>query len=375
MIYFDNASTTRVRQEAVDIMVKAMKEDFANPSALHSFGHRVEKQIENSRSKVAKALGVKDKEVYFTSCGTEGNNIAIGSFRGSLGEFITTQIEHSSVKKTYENNNIKNLKILSVDDCGKINLEELKNCITDETKMVSIMHVNNEIGVINDLYKIGKIIKEKNKNCLFHVDGIQGFTKVKLDLKKALIDIYTISGHKFHVPKGIGAMYIKEGVNLRPVIYGGGQERGISSGTENVPGILALGEMCEIMKNKLDENYNKVFEIKNFLIDNIKTLGDVKINSEGDDYSPYILNVSLKDVKGEVLIHYLESKHIYISTGSACNKNNVSSVIGAIGIPKEYGVGTVRISLSDESSMDEAIRFFKEFELAVTDIRSIIRRR
>lgn len=375
MIYFDNASTTRVRQEAVDIMVKAMRDDFANPSALHSFGHRVEKEVEVARQKVAHALDVSANEVYFTSCGTEGNNIAIATFHGSSGEFITTELEHSSVKRAYENHDIKNLKILSVDKHGKISLDELRDSINENTKMVSVMHVNNEIGIINDIEAIGKIIKEKNPNTLFHVDGIQGFGKVPLDLKKAMVDVYTISGHKFHAPKGIGAMYIKEGVNLKPVIYGGGQEKGMSSGTENVPGILAIGEMCEIMSENLEKNYENVSKVKNYLIEKLESLGDVIINSKREHHSPYILNVSLKDVRGEVLLHYLESKEMYVSTGSACNKNNVSPVIQAIKVPKEYGLGTVRISFSDESTIDEAKEFFVEFERAVNDIRSIVGRR
>lgn len=375
MIYFDNASTTRVRQEAVDRMVKAMREDFANPSALHSFGHRVEKEVETARQKVANALGVSTNEIYFTSCGTEGNNIAIATFDGSLGEFITTELEHSSVKRAYENHNIKNLKILSVDKHGMISLDELRDSINENTKLVSIMHVNNEIGIINDIESIGKIIKEKNPNTLFHVDGIQGFGKVPIDLKRSMVDMYTISGHKFHAPKGIGAIYIKDGVNLKPVLYGGGQEKGMSSGTENVPGILALGEMAEIMSENLEKNYENVSEVKNYLIEKLETLGDIIINSKGEHHSPYILNVSLKDVRGEVLLHYLESKKIYVSTGSACNKNNVSPIIQAIKVPKEYGLGTVRISFSDESTVEEAKEFFVEFENAVNDIRSIVGRR
>lgn len=375
MIYFDNASTTRVRQEAVDIMVKAMREDFANPSALHSFGHRVEKEVETARQKVSNALGVSTNEIYFTSCGTEGNNIAIATFDGSLGEFIMTELEHSSVKRAYENHNIKNLKILSVDKHGMISLDELRDSINENTKLVSIMHVNNEIGIINDIESIGKIIKEKNPNTLFHVDGIQGFGKVPIDLKRSMVDMYTISGHKFHAPKGIGAIYIKDGVNLKPVLYGGGQEKGMSSGTENVPGILALGEMAEIMSENLEKNYENVSEVKNYLIEKLETLGDIIINSKGEHHSPYILNVSLKDVRGEVLLHYLESKKIYVSTGSACNKNNVSPIIQAIKVPKEYGLGTVRISFSDESTVEEAKEFFLEFENAVNDIRSIVGRR
>ncbi|WP_300410940.1 cysteine desulfurase family protein [Lagierella sp.] len=376
MIYFDNAATTKVRQEAVDIMVKAMTVDFANPSALHSFGHRVEKEIELARDKVARALKVKASEIYFISCGTEGNNIAIRSFgdNGHNKEFITTEIEHSSVKKTYESLGLNNLKVLSVIHEGRIDLEELENSIDENTAMVSIMHVNNEIGVVNPIEEIGNIIKKKNKDCIFHVDGIQGFGKVGLDLNKAKVDIYTISGHKFHAPKGIGAMFVRDGVNVRPVITGGGQERGISSGTENVPGILALGEMCEIIGNNLMDNYARVMEVKNHLIEKLEKMDDIIINSKGENFSPYILNVSIKDVRGEVLLHYLESKEIYISTGSACNKNNISPVIKALGVDGDHALGTVRISFSDESTIEECDEFFKEFEVAVNDIRSIVGR-
>lgn len=376
MIYFDNAATTKVRKEAVDIMVKAMTVDFANPSALHSFGHGVEKKIELARDKVAKALDVKPSEVYFISCGTEGNNIAIRSFgdNSQKKKFITTEIEHSSVRKTYESLGLENLKVLSVNDNGRIDLEELEEVIDENTAMVSVMHVNNEIGVVNPIEEIGKIIKNKNRDCIFHVDGIQGFGKVPLDLRNAKVDIYTISGHKFHAPKGIGAMYVREGVNVKPVITGGGQERGLSSGTENVPGILAIGEMCEIMSKNLGVNYSRVMEVKNNLIEKLEKMDDIIINSKGENFSPYILNVSIKYVRGEVLLHYLESKEMYISTGSACNKNNISPVIKALGVDKNHALGTVRISFSDESTIEESNEFFKEFELAVKDIRSIVGR-
>lgn len=377
MIYLDNAATTKVDDIAIEKMVDIMKNNFGNPSALYDFGQKAEIFLNNARKQVADALNVKDKEIYFTSSGTEGNNIAIlGSSTGNkLEEFITVSTEHSSVYKVYkEEMKGKKIIILNVDKNGFIDLDELGNAINENTRMVSIMHVNNELGTVQNLEEIGNIIKSKNRNTIFHVDGIQGFCKVPINIKKCKIDVYTISGHKIHGPKGVGAIYIRDGINLKPILIGGGQERNMSSGTENMPGIVALGEMAEIVNKDIEENFQKIYDLKKYLMDKLNSVEDIIINSTLENSSPYILNISIKDIRAEVLLHYLEMEKIYISTGSACGKNKRSRIVDAINLPKGYEDGTIRISFSKNSTLEDVDIFYKYLVKYIEEIRSITRR-
>lgn len=375
MIYLDNAATTRVDDIAIEKMVNAMKEDFGNPSALYDFGLKSEKMMDNARKQLANILKVNKKEVYFTSSGTEGNNIAIvGSFTNNLDEeFITSPTEHSSVYNVYKENH-KKIIFTKMDKKGYIDIDDLEKRINENTRMVSIMHVNNELGVVQDIERIGNIIKGKNRNTLFHVDGIQGFCKVPIDINKSKVDIYTISGHKIHGPKGIGAIFIKDGINLRPLIIGGGQENKISPGTENVPGIVALGEMAEKTYIDIEENFKRVLNWKKYLIDKLKNIDDAIINSTLENSSPYIINVSFKDIRAEVLLHYLEMDKIYISTGSACGKGKVSRVVEILNLPKGYEDGTIRISFSKYTTIEELDIFYEKLIKYIEEIRSITRR-
>lgn len=377
MIYLDNAATTKVDDGAIEKMIQCMKMDYGNPSSLYDFGLRAEKLIDIARIQIAKALNVDREEIYFTSCGTESNNIAIhGSVTGnSKEEFITTVIEHPAVfnpfKKISEN---RKVHFIPVDKNGFIEVDELIDKVNENTRLVSVMHVNNELGSIQPLSEIGRRIKEKNPNTIFHVDGIQGFGKIYIEPKKANIDIYTISGHKIHAPKGIGSIYINKDIKISPIIQGGGQEFNISPGTENVPGIVAIGYMAEKMLKSIDENYEKIFELKKYTLERLSEIEDSHINSTLENSSPYIVNICFEDIKSEILLHYLEGDEIYISTGSACSKNKLSRIIDEIGLSNKYSDGCIRISFSDESNKEEIDIFIDRLKYYIEEIRSITRR-
>lgn len=377
MIYLDNAATTRVDPEAVDLMKKVFLEDYGNPSSLYDFGFNAEKYMDESRKMIADVLGVSSSEIYFTSCGSESNNISIFSqLSGNKNqEFITDTIEHSSVdqvfKKISESHTVHYIK---VDNKGYVNSRDVIEKVNENTKLVSIMAVNNELGSIQPLEEIGRGIKRKNPKVVFHVDGIQSFGKIPIDVNKAKIDLFTMSAHKLHGPKGVGALYVRKGISVHPVILGGGQENNISSGTENVAGIAAFGFVTKKAFAKMDENYNRVLELKEYLINELSEMGDIIINSEIQKGSPYITNICFEDIKSEVLIHYLEQDKIYVSSGSACKKDRKSRVLEGINTPNEYREGCIRISYSDSTKKEEITVFIEKLKSAVADIRSIIRR-
>ncbi|MDU3125318.1 MAG: cysteine desulfurase family protein, partial [Finegoldia magna] len=292
MIYLDNAATTKVSENAVKEMVNAMTVDFGNPSSLYDFGMRAEKLVTDSRNSIANLLNVRPENVFFTSCGTEGNNISInGSVTNDKKEeFITTNIEHSSVFKTY--NKLKeNRTVHFVNVSDDFKADDIIDLINEKTRLVSVMHVNNETGKILPITELGKKIKEKNPNTLFHVDGIQGFGKIKLDINEAKIDFYTISGHKIHAPKGIGAIFIRNPERVKPLIIGGSQESGISPGTENVAGIVALKCASEEVFSKINETYDRLYKMKSYLMNELSEIDGVYFNSKLEGYSPYITNV------------------------------------------------------------------------------------
>ncbi|MGO1468970.1 MAG: cysteine desulfurase family protein [Tissierella sp.] len=384
MIYLDNCATTKMRPEVLNTIYNAMKEDFGNPSSLHSLGLQSEKEIRKSRKIISNYLNIDEKELYFTSGGTESNNIAIQSIVNLLkkqgNHIITTKIEHASIMNTMKDLEGKGFKVtyLDVDKWGKIDLEQLKNSLNHDTILVSIIHVNNEIGTIQDIKKIKNIINQKDSKALLHLDGIQSFGKITFDLKQLGVDTFSFSSHKIHGPKGVGGLYIRREIKLSPIVFGGNQERGLRSGTENVPGIIAFGKAVEIMgKNKIDER-EKILKIKKYTIKLIKEkIEDIKINSNIDDtFSPYILNISLRDTRGEVLLHFLEQKHIYISTASACSSNGVkeSKVLKSINLSQKEIEGTIRVCFSYENTEDDIDLFVKELANSVEEIRKITKR-
>lgn len=380
MIYFDNAATTRVFPEVVKVMQDAMESSYGNPSAKHMKGMEAENLVKKAQEVVAKTLKAKPKEILFTSGGTESNNTAlIGTALANQRKgkhIITTKIEHASVYEPIAWLCEQGFEItyLDVTAEGIIDLEQLKNAIREDTILVSCMMINNEIGAIEPIEEAGKIIKEKNPETIFHVDAIQAYGKMPIIPKNLKIDLLSMSGHKIHGPKGIGFLYIKEGTKIQPIIFGGGQQKGMRSGTENVPGIVGLACACEKMIKNDYENAQRIREVKEYFQERIKEIEDIKDNS---GQAPHIASISFKKIRSEVLLHALEDRGIYVSSGSACSSNKkqvVSGTLNAIALADEYKDGTLRFSFSIENTkeeVDETIEVLKEL---VPMLRKFVRR-
>ena len=357
-IYLDNSATTKPYDEVIEAMIYVMKNNYGNPSSAHRLGLMAEQKLNESREFLSKTINSRKEEIIFTSGGSESNNFLIRGFVKQGGHIITTKIEHPSVLETCKELELQGVRVtyLDVDNSGRISIAELRCNICKDTQLVSIMHVNNEIGVIQDIEAIGKAIKEESTRAKFHVDAVQSYGKFQIDVQKCNIDLLSISGHKIHGPRGIGFAYMRKGLMPRPLICGGGQERNFRSGTENLAAIVGLAKAAEIIYSHSKENYNKVQELKAYFISKIQGIEAIKINSELQYYySPYILSISFKGVRSEVLLHLLEEKNIYVSTGSACSSKDEkhSHVLKAIGLKIEELKGTIRFSFSEESSIDE----------------------
>ncbi|CEH35702.1 cysteine desulfurase family protein [Romboutsia lituseburensis] len=381
-IYLDNSATTKPYKEVIDKMVYALSTDYANPSSLHRKGIEVEKNIKNIRQSIARTLGAKDKEIYFTSGGTEANNAIIRGVanlhKKRKNHIISTVIEHPSVLNTLKDLEEDGFEVtyLPVDTTGKIDIEAFKQAIKPSTCLVSIMHVNNEVGSIQPIQEIGKYLKSLNDKVYLHIDAVQSYSKINFKPSRYNIDFMSVSGHKFHGPKGIGFMYIKENNRLKPILTGGGQEIGIRSGTENTPGIYGLGEAVSIINKDLNSTIDKINSLKNSLKDEIeRNIDDIKINSPEDGVC-HILNVSFRGVKGEVLLHYLEQKGIYVSTGSACSsKKKGSHVLNEMNLAPVEIEGAIRFSLSDLNTEEDIKSVIPVLVESVNDLRMIMKRR
>lgn len=381
-IYLDNSATTKPYPEVVDKMVVALTNQYGNPSAIYKKGIEVEREIKEIRRNIARSLGAKETEIYFTSGGTECNNTIIRSVanlnKKTKKHIISTCIEHPSVLNTLKDLEEQGFEVtyLPVDSQGKISIDDLKNAIKDDTFLVSTMHVNNEIGAIQPIEEIGKYLKTLKQKVYFHVDAVQSYAKIKFRPSKYNIDFMSVSGHKLHGPKGIGFMYVKENNRIKPLLTGGGQEIGVRSGTENVPGIYGLGKAVEILNQDLQGTIDKIRSLRDLLKKEIvENIDNVKINSPEDGVC-HVLNVSFRGVKGEVLLHYLEQKEIYVSTGSACSsKKKGSHVLNAIGLSPEEIEGAIRFSLSDLNTEEEIRETVKVLKESVSDLRMIIGRR
>lgn len=382
MIYLDNCATTAMRKEVIEEMVIALEEDFGNPSSLHKLGFNVEKKITNARKIISDYLKVNEKEIYFTSGGTESNNLAIGSAINKMKNrgrhIITTKIEHPSVLAVFKNLEKQGYKVsyLGVDKYGYIDLAKLSEIISDETILVSIMQVNNELGSIENIEEIGNIIKAKNPEIIFHVDGVQGFGKIEFNLRKSKLDLYSFSSHKIHGPKGMGGLYINEKLKLEPVVFGGNQERGFRSGTENAPSIIGFGKAVEIMKNNFEEESSCVKMINSYFREKVAEIEDIRINTSRENSSPYIINLSINNIRGEVLVHYLEQSEIFVSTSSACSSNDTkkSHVLQSIGLDNKEIEGSIRVCFSHDISKEDIDKTIDEMKKAVEEIREIIMR-
>ncbi len=383
-VYLDNAATTKPYEKVIDIMVKSMREYYANPSSLHRKGVEIEKLVKKARKQVAKALEVNEGEVYFTSGGTESNNLGIlGALEGNRRKgkhIITTKTEHPSVLNVFNELKEKGYDVtyLNVDKSGLINIDELSSILRDDTVLISIMYVNNEVGIVQPISEITNMIKSRKSRPLLHVDAIQAFGKIRLNVKKSNIDLMSISGHKICGPKGIGALYVKKGTKLRSIVFGGSQEFGLRAGTENVPGILGLGAASELVKRELEVNTKKMGQLKIRLLEGIKdNLQGIKVNSIiGDGSAPHILNLSFKGIRGEVLLHSLEQEHIYVSTGSACSsrKKSYSHVLKEMGLTQDEMEGAIRFSFSPDNTEKDIDYTIEKLKNLVKELRKVISR-
>ena len=361
-VYLDNSATTRTFPEVAELMTKIMCEDYGNPSSLHMKGVEAEKYLRYAKETLARILKVEERELLFTSGGTESDNMALigcalaNCRRGN--HLITTQIEHPAILQTmrYLESQGYRVTYLPVDSCGRIRLEDLRRAMTPETILVSIMHTNNEIGALQPIEEAGALIKQMNPDTLFHVDAVQGFGKYKIYPKKMGIDMLSVSGHKIHGPKGIGFIYINEKAKVKPIIFGGEQQKNMRSGTENVPGIAGLGVAAKMMYQNFDEKAEHLYQLKERMAEGLSGMNDVVINGmpvrEG---APHILSVSFLGIRSEVLLHTLEDRNIYVSAGSACSshKRKPSATLSAMGMSNAQIENTVRISFSEENTFEE----------------------
>ena len=381
MIYLDNAASTKPKKEVIDIMLDAMQKEYGNPDAVHEFAHISLQKIKKAKKTIGNYLGVDFSRLYFTAGGGDGNNLVIqgiveaGSRTGK--HLITTKIEHPSVYETFKNYEQKGYEVdyLNVDREGFLDSEELKNILREDTILVSVGAVNSETGAIQNLARIGKIIKEKNKSIYFHTDFVQGLGSVKLNFNKAQIDALTISGHKVYVPKGIGAVYVGENVKISNVIYGSNQENGIVKRTMPTELILAFEKAIELLGKKCEKDREYLQQLKLELAKKLeKEIEDIRFNSllDTEKSSSKVLNVSFRGVKGEVLTHFLGMHEIYVSTGSACSsKKGNSRILSAMGLSQSELDGAIRFSFSNENTSDEIDKVVEILKLSVERIRKM----
>ena len=360
--YFDNSATTKVLDCVKDAVVDAMCVNYGNAAAKHRKGVEAENLIREAKKVIADTLKVQEKEILFTSGGTESNNTAlIGTAlanRRAGKHLITTGVEHPSIYNTMSFLEEMGFEVtyLPVDHLGHISLEDLEKAIREDTILVSVMYVNNEVGAVEPIEAISQCIKKKNPKTLFHVDAIQAYGKYKIRPKKQEIDLLSVSGHKIHAPKGVGFLYIRDGVKIRPILFGGGQQKGMRSGTENVPGCVGLGVAAREAYKDFDARIEKLYTLREHLIAGLKPLGGVTINgSEDRTNAPQIVSASFEGVRSEVLLHALEDKGVYVSSGSACSSNHpgISGTLKGIGVKKELLDSTIRFSLGDLNTEEE----------------------
>lgn len=362
-VYLDNSATTRCYTEVGELVYKVMCLDYGNPSSMHRKGVDAEHYIKDAKEILAKILKVNAKEIYFTSGGTESDNLAIiGTAKANKrrgNHLITSSIEHPAILNTMrylEEEEGFRVTYLPVDSMGRIKLEALKEALCDETILVSVMYVNNEVGAVQPIDEAVRIVKEYNPDILFHSDAVQGFGKYKIYPKRQKIDLLTGSGHKIHGPKGTGFLYVSEKVKIKPIVFGGEQQKNVRSGTENVPGIAGLGLAAKMIYHDLDMKTALMRELKEYFIEGIAKIENTTVHGMTDENSaPHIISVGFAGIRSEVLLHTLEEKGIYVSSGSACASNHpaISGVLKGIGAGKEYLDATIRFSMSEFTTREE----------------------
>ncbi len=361
-VYLDNSATTKAYPEVARLVADIMTEDYGNPSSMHLKGVEAEKYIKYSKKTIANIMKVQEKEIFFTSGGTEADNWALigtayANYRAGK-HLITTKIEHPAVLQTMEYLKEQGFEItyLPVDRTGRIRLKDLERAIRRDTLLVSIMYVNNEVGAIQPIEEAGALIKRINPRTLFHVDAVQGFGKLKLFPKKWNIDMVSVSGHKIHGPKGVGFLYIDERTKIKPIIFGGGQQRNFRSGTENVPGVAGIGKAAELIYRDLAEDTERLYRLKEYFVREISLMPHIYINGPQDETgAPHIVSASIAGIRSEVLLHALEEKGVYVSSGSACSshKHTISATLESMGIEKQLMDSTLRFSFSVFTTKEE----------------------
>ncbi len=374
--YLDNAATTRVAEEVQEIMQQVMRIDFGNPSSMHRKGMEAEKYVKEARERIAATLKAEPKEIIFTSGGTESNNMALlgaayANRRAGM-HIITTQFEHASVHNPvlFLEELGFSVDFVPVDELGHVKLEELLALICEDTILVSVMQVNNEVGAVQDIAAISAAVKAKKPGVLLHVDAIQAYGKYRICPKKEGIDLLSVSGHKIHGPKGSGFLYVKDKVKIKPLIFGGGQQKGMRSGTENVPGIAGLGVAAAQMYNGFEEKRAHLYALKRRMVEGLRQMDGVTVNAVPEDIeacAPHIVSASFDKVRSEVLLHALEDKGVYVSSGSACSSNHpgISGSLQAIGVKKELLDSTIRFSFSIHTTIEE-------IDYALEQLRTIV---
>lgn len=359
MVYFDNSATTKPRSQVVHEVTECMEKYYANPSSAHRLGMEAEKKLRTARERLARLIGAKPGEIVFTSGGSEANNMAILGVIDKGDHIITSRIEHPSVLKLFEKLEKEGFEVtyLDVDGSGTINLGQLGEAIKDNTRLVSVMYVNNEIGTIQPISRIVRLVREKNRKTKVHVDAVQALGKLPVDVKKLDVDLLSLSAHKIHGPKGVGALYIKNSFNLKPLLIGGGQEADLRSGTENLPGISGFGVAADLAGENMEAKLAHIKALKQYFIVRLQEVDGILINSPSDEaHIDAILNVSFEGVKGEVLLRALEDYEIYVSTGSACSAKKAAHrnyVLPAIGLKERHIESAIRFSFSYLNRMDE----------------------
>ena len=363
--YLDNSATTRCFPEVAELMTKIYLEDYGNPSSMHHKGVEAEKYITEAKRTLSRILKVGEKNLIFTSCGTESDNIAI--IGGALANcrkgrhLITTRIEHPAVLEAMKYLESMDFEVtyLPVDESGVVAPESVEEAVREDTILVSVMHTNNEIGSVQPIEEIARRIKRKNPSVLFHVDAVQGFGKARIYPAKWGVDLLAVSGHKIHAPKGIGFLYIGDKVKVKNLIYGGGQQNGMRSGTENVAGIAGMGLAAKMLYQDLDAEIGKLYDLRELFIKEVSDIPEVKINGpQGREGAPHIISVTVPGVRAEVLLHALEDKGVYVSSGSACatNRPHLSGTLEAIRLPRPYLYSTIRISLSGMNTEEDILQ-------------------
>lgn len=376
--YFDHAATTMVREEVLKEMIPYFTIEYGNPSSIYSIGRKNKKTIEDARDKVAKTIGAEAKEIYFTACGSESDNLAIKGVafanKDKGNHIITTKIEHPAVINTCKALEKDGFEItyLQVDKEGRINIEELENAITNNTILISVMFANNEIGTIQPIAEIGKIAKKHG--IYFHTDSVQAVGNVKIDVKAMNIDLLSLSAHKFYGPKGVGALYVRNGVNFDKIQDGGHQEKNKRAGTENVPGIVGLGKAITLANEELEENNRHLQELRDYYISQIEEkIPYVKLNGDRKNRLPGNANISFRFVEGEALLMNLDLKGICASSGSACTSGSLepSHVLVAIGLPQEMAQGSLRTTFGRNNTKEDVNYLIESLVEIVQELRNM----